>query len=272
MKKSLIPFCIVLSFIFSTYTFLFADMKKGVESKLSFDIGWERLEYKEHEPVTGLDSHAKVNNAVLMAEGVERWRYVFGGLKISIPVFLEDSGETWVRSGSTYQTNNLQYRWTRADGYIGYSLIHWFNPYAGVRWSEGEQERDSFVVLGTPVSGSARELIRSWSLLVGIRGNGRLAKRWMWNYGLEYFYPIDVEVTNSALQGFKVTNREGYTIELKSGIDWFFTKALSIGLVVYGGRMHWEGSDFIPFNGGAAKWPENDTDYLGGGLNMGWKF
>ena len=257
-------------FVVSNSPAIFADT--GIKTSLSIDIGWESLEYEEHEPVTETDSHARTDNAILRIEGIKRWRYSFVGLRAALPVVLGSDEERWLQSGSDYQTNALGYRWRRIDGYIGYPLHDLFNPYTGVRWSEGRQERDSFVVFGTPVSQSARELIRSWDILFGIRGYGSISGNWSFHYWLEYLYPVDVEVTNTTLPGFKATDREGYTIEFKSGIEYAITKAVSAGIVFYGGRMHWDGSTWLPYKGGLAKWPENDTDYLGGLLNIRWRF
>ena len=262
--------CILVSasLLLLTDTSLSADVEKGMQSKLAIDIGWERLKYEEHEPDTGLDSHARMNNIVVGIEGLKRWRYVFSGIKFSTPVFLEDGQETWASSGVTIQTDRLEYGWTRLDGYAGYPFMNGLNPYGGVRWSDSTQDRSDFVVSGTPVTLTARERVKSLSLLLGIRGNGNITPRWKWNYRMEYFSPVDVKVTNSALPGFKVTDSDGYTLELKGGAEYSYNKALSFGFFLYGGRMHWEGSGWLPFSGGTAKWPENNTDYIGGILTI----
>ena len=251
---------------------LVAEAGRGLESRLSIDMGWEQLEYEEHLPDRDLDSHGTVNNRVLGIEGLKRWRYLFGGIKVVTPLFLEDGEETWTQYGATRQTNSLEYGWRRVDGYVGYPFINWLNPYGGFRWSESTQERSEFVLFGTPVSVTAREKIKSRSLLLGIRGEGDFTPRWRWNYRLEYFSPVDVEVTNSVLKGFTVTESDGYTLELKGGAGYTYNKALSFGLFLYGGRMHWDGSGWLPFSGGTAKWPENDTDYIGGAITVRFTF
>ena len=60
--------------------------------------------------------------------------------------------------------------------------------------------------------------------------------------------------------------------EGKGAIEYFFTRSLSFVFQFYGGRMHWHGSDWEPFSGGIAKWPENDTRYFGSLMNISWKF
>jgi hypothetical protein len=163
-------------------------------------------------------------------------------------------------------------RWIRIDGFLGYPLKDWANPYLGVRWSEVRQERTNFVLSGAPVDLRAVEEVISWNLLLGVRGGGNITPRLRWNYWMEYFLPLSVDVTNSAVPGFKATDREGYTVELKGGVDYFFKGPLALGLLFYGGRMHWNGSDWKSVDHVLAKWPENDTFYLGGGLKITYKF
>ncbi len=250
----------------------FAETNRGIASKLSVGLGWERLEYEEYEPETALESDAQVNNGILTFEGLKRWTHLFGGIKAVIPVLLGDDDEVWTRSGTLQQTNTLEFSWLRADGFLGYPIKHWLNPYAGLRWAESRQDRTNFVVSGIPIGGTSVEKVRYWSLLLGLRGNGNFTSRWVWNYSLEYFYPLDVEVTNTALPGFETSADDGYTLEAKIGVEYFYTEKLSFGLLLYGGRMHWDGSGWQPFAGGLAKWPENDTRYLGATLHMSWTF
>lgn len=249
----------------------FAEERKGLASHLSIGMGWEQLDYEEYEPDNGLKSNAKVNNAIIRIEGLKRWPSVFGGLKATLPVALEQGKEEWTSLNSaTFQTNTLQYGWTRINGYIGYPSSPFFNPYAGVRWSESKQDRMDFLVNNAAVAGTAREAIRAWNFLLGVRGGHKFTPRWRWNYNVDYFVPIDVRVTNSALPGFEATDKNGYTLELSAGVAYSYGKALSVGLLVYGGRMHWNGSDWQSSPGGLVKWPENDTDYLGGMLTINW--
>jgi hypothetical protein len=39
-------------------------------------------------------------------------------------------------------------------------------------------------------------------------------------------------------------------------------------LQVTGGRLHWDGSKWIPVNDTRAKWPENDTDFISGFITI----
>jgi hypothetical protein len=274
LRSSIILFYFFLStaLAISIQSSALAEDGKGLETHLSIGMGWEQLDYEEHEPDSGSGSNAKVSNVIIGFEGLKRWKSVFGGIKAITPVLRENDDEDWTSSGTTFQTNTLEYGWSRIDGYIGYPSTYFFNPYGGLRWSESKQDRMDFLVHGAAVAGTAREKVKSWSLLLGVRGNGSFTPRWRWNYQIEYFVPIDVEVTNSALPGFEASDKDGYTLELKCGAEYSYTEALSFGLLIYGGRMHWDGSGWKPFAGGLAKWPENNTDYLGGALNIIWRF
>jgi len=274
LRSSIILFYFFLStaLAISIQSFALAEDDKGLESHLSIGMGWEQLDYEEHEPDRGSDSNAKVSNVIIGIEGLKRWESVFGGIKAIIPVLREEDEEAWTSSGTTLQTNTLEYGWMRIDGYIGYPSTCFFSPYGGLRWSESKQDRMDFLVYGATLAGTAREKVRSWSFLLGVRGNGNFTPRWRWNYRIEYFVPIDVEVTNSALPGFEASDKDGYTLELKCGTEYFCTEALSFGILIYGGRMHWDGGSWKSFAGGSAKWPENNTDYLGGALNIIWRF
>lgn len=261
-----------LALAISVRSSVFADDGKRLERNLSIRMGCEWLDYEENEPDRRSDSDARVNNGIIEIQGVKKWTSVFAGIKAVIPVFREEDEEMWRSSGTTFQTNAFKYGWMRVDGCIGYPLTYLFNPYAGLRWSEGKQDRTDFIEHGTLFPGTARETVRSWSALLGVKGNGDLAPGWKWDYSIEYFVPIDVMVTNSAIPGFEASDKEGYTLELRWGVEYFYKGALSFGFLIYGGRMHWNGSDWKPSPGGLAKWPENDTDYLCGTLNISWKF
>lgn len=252
---------------------VFAEANKEITSNISLSMGWEWLEYEEHEGDTGIDSHAEVNNWTVRIEGIKRWESVFCGIKAMAPLLLDDNEEKWSRSNTSFQTNSIEYRWIRIDGFIGYPWTHWFNPYGGLRWAESRQDRSNFIVSSASVDATSIEKVRYWSLLLSVRGAGQFKSCWGWNYWIEYFFPLDVEVTNSALSGFKASDRDGYTLEVRAGIDYFYSENLSFGLMLYRGRMHWNGSDWKPYaSGGFAKWPENDTRYLGCIMNLSWLF
>lgn len=274
LRNSIIFFYFFLStaIVISIQSFALAEDDKGLESHLSIGMGWEQLDYEEHEPDRDSDSNAKVSNVIIGIEGLKRWESVFGGIKAIIPVLREEDEEAWTSSGTTLQTNSLEYGWMRIDGYIGYPSTFFLSPYGGLRWSESKQERMDFLLSGATLTGTSRETVRSWSFLLGVRGSGNFTPRWRWNYQIEYFVPIDVEVTNSSLPGFEASDKEGYTLELKCGAEYSYTDALSFGFLIYGGRMHWDGSGWNSFDGGSAKWPENNTDYLGGAVNIIWRF
>jgi hypothetical protein len=249
-----------------------AEANKGLASKISLRVGWEWLKYEEHEPDTNLDSKAELNNLVLGIEGLKRWKHLYCGVKAVFPVLLDDDQEEVTRSGASFQTDTLEIRWVRIDGFLGYPLKHWANPYVGFRWAEFRQERTDFKVAGTPVDLKSVEKVKSWNLLLGVRGLGDITSRLGWNYHAEFFIPLDVKVTNSALSGFDASDRDGLSLELKAGIDYFYTESILFGFIFYGGWVHWEGSDWKSFDGSIAKWPENDTYYIGAGLNVSYKF
>ena len=252
---------------------LFAETNRCSKKRLTIGFGLEQLKYEEKLSDTGLHSKSKVNNLITSIDGIIRREKIFMEARATLPISKGESSEEWrISSGALYQTNNLEYGWKRYDAIIGYNLIDWFNPYGGLRWSKVKQKRTDFVKLGVPVTATAVESIRSRSFLAGIMGSSNITDRLSWNYSLEYFYPIDVEVTNSALPGFKATDKDGYVYEIKASLEFFSTDALSFGLNLYRGKIHWNGSDWLPYGGGLAKWPQNDTDYLGGTLNINLRY
>lgn len=272
MTKTFIAILLSSSLLLFTCSSIFANSNRGIESQISLGIGWEQLEYKEHEKDTGLDSKAKLNSLVVGVEGLKRWEYLFCGIKSVFPVFLEGDQEEVTRYGRSFQKDNLELGWIRIDGFLGYPLRYWVNPYLGIRWSEVRQERTGLVVAGIPVDLRSVEEVISWNLLLGVRGVGNFTPRLKWNYCLEYFLPLNVEVTNSAVPGFKASDKNGYMLELKGGIDYLYKDSLGFGLLFYGGWMHWNGSDWKSIDHVLVKWPENDTFYLGGGLKITYKF
>ena len=257
--------------IFSSPT-AFADPNSGIENKLSLNIAWERLQYEEREPDMHLDAKAELDNMVVGIEGVKRWEHIFLGTRLTFPISNESGQEAVTRSGGTYQENTLEMGWSRIDGFVGYPLRYWLNPYMGFRWSEVRQVRGNFVIAGAPATLQSLEEVKSVSLLFGMGGVGNFSPRWNWNYRAEFFLPISVKVTNTALPGFESSDKSGHMVELKGGIHYLVTDSLYSGLFLYGGWMHWDGSQWNSFDRGRAKWPENDTYYLGAGLNIFYKF
>lgn len=244
---------------------------KSRQGVISLWLCRERLEYREHEPDTGLDSAAKVENWVAEVQGIHSAGSLVIGINAVIPLSEGEGEEEWTRFGILQQLNTLTCRWVRIHCFIGLPLSGRMSPFGGLYWSESRQDRTDFVISGGPVDGLIREVVTSWGLLLGIRGEGDLtSSRWNWNYRLRYALPVAVDVKNSSLPGFDASEHEGFSVELKMGLAYSYTEELSIGLRIYGGRTHWEGSSWKL--GGTVKWPENDTDYIGGEIGAFWRF
>lgn len=235
-------------------------------------IGWEALNYSEHEPANRLDSEADVSNWVIGLGAFKEWTNIFCDFKGIIPINRIDDSEEWRVSDMLTQQNSLEYGWTRIDVLLGYKLKPFFNPYVGIRWSESEQERTEFVVLGTPIAGSATEEVVSWFISLGIKGDILLIHRWHLSYFGSYFEPISSEVDNNNLPGWEVRNTEGYAFEFEGRAEYSCTESVALIFTLYGGKMHWNGSDWASYGNRSIKWPENDTHYFGCMLNMRWSF
>ena len=253
-------------------SFASEELGKGITSHISIGMGWETLNYREHEPDTNLDSEADVSNWTFGFNALKRWEHLFCGIKGTIPVYLNDDREDWSLSGVLVQQNSLEYGWSRIDAYLGYPLSPFLNPYIGLRWSEAKQDRTGFIFLGTPLDGSVTETITAWFFTLGATGNVLLNPQWRLSYSGSYFEPISSDVTNSGLPGWDVSGIDGYTFEFESQIEYIYTSRVSFAFMLYGGKIHWNGSDWIPYASRLVKWPENDTRYLGCMLNMRWSF
>lgn len=241
-------------------------------SHFSVGIGWEILNYSEHEADTHLDSEANVFNWTIELDAFKQWTHVFCGFKGITPVHRGDDTEKWRVSDILTQQNALEYGWTRIDAYAGYPLHPFINPFIGLRWSKEEQERTGFIVMGTPVGDSVSEDVTAWFISLGIRGELFLKPKWRLSYSGSYFEPIYSEVKNSNLPGFDVSNANGYAYEFEGQAAYTYTDSLSFVFILYGGQMHWKGSDWVPISGSFVKWPENDTRYFSGMLNIRWQF
>lgn len=245
---------------------------KGIRSHITIGMGWETLNYKEHEPDTHLDSEADVSNWTVRFDAVKQWKHIFCGIKGMIPVTRNDDLEEWMVSDALNQKNVLEYGWKRFDADLGYPLAPLLNPYIGLRWSEAKQDRTDFVFLGTPVEGSATETVTAWFFTLGVTGNVLLNPRWCLSYSGAYFEPMYLEVKNSGFPGWEVSDAEGYTYEFEGQAEYACTQRVSLAFILYGGRMHWNGSDWKLNAGKFVKWPENDTRYFGGMVNLRWSF
>ncbi len=267
-KRRFISACLFSIIVISLMRSAVSAEPAHVESFLSMQMGVERLEYEENEPVNNLSSRSEVENVVVGIDGVYALPSFFAGIKAVFPLLSDESGERWNQGGSLFQTNTLKHEWARLDTFIGYPLSALFIPFGGVRYSRVEQDRSNFVVLGNPAAGSAREKVTSWSLFFGVMGRPPLDQNWTLSYRIAFFHPVDLKVTNSALPGFRASEKDGYGLELEAGIFRTLSDTMGVEISAYGGRTHWEGSDFKAFPGGLAKWPENDTTYLGGAIHL----
>jgi hypothetical protein len=272
LRNTFFCFFYIACIAVSIHSFASEKPDTSKASHFSIGIGWETLNYREHEADTRLDSEADVSNWTIGLDAFKQWTHVFCGLKGIIPVHRIDDSEEWRVSDILTQQNSLEYGWTRIDAYLGYPLNSFFNPFLGLRWSEANQDRTGFVFLGTPVEGSATEEVTAWFLIFGIRGDILLIPRLSLSYVGSYFEPISSEVENSNLPGWEVTDTDGYTFEFEGQAEYTYTESISIVFTLYGGKMHWNGSDWTPYASRFIKWPENDTRYLGCMLNVRWSF
>lgn len=250
----------------------FAQELEDNQSHFTVFLFWEHLKYEENVPELDVQARSNVNNLAASLEFVKFLNRPFLGTRITTPLWAGDDQEDWTQGGTTFQTNSLQYAWFRWDGFVGYGFKKWLRPYLGVRWSRARQERSNFMLNGIPIMGTAVEKITSWYFLTGLRGNGKLTRRIQGKYRLEYFLPLNAEVENSALPGISISERDGYAFEMSGDIEYSFRNGLFFGFQIFGGAMHWNGSEWVPFNGGITKWPENDTYFFGAGLNLVYRF
>ena len=91
---------------------------------------------------------------------------------------------------------------------------------------------------------------------------------WSWNYNLEFVAPLSAKTTNSNYPDVKFTDKRGYTYEIKLGIKKKINSTWSWESTLYGGRMHWSGSDWEITSYGQLKWSTNNTDFLGVNLSL----
>jgi hypothetical protein len=275
MRKPTVTFiCCVCMFWYTAVPSSFALEKPDhfKTNRFSLGIGWEVLNYSEHEPDSHLDSDADVSNWTLGLDVFKQWTHIFCGLTSVIPVHRGLDSEKWRVSDILTQQNALKYGWTRIDAVVGYRLNSYINPYMGLRWSDSEQKRSAFVVLGTPIEGRSTEDVTAWFITFGIRGDIPLKSRWRLSYSGSYFEPVHSEVENTSLPGWEATDTDGHAFEFKGQAAYTYTDSMSFVFTLYGGQVHWNGSDWVPISGTLVKWPENDTRYFGGMLMIRWLF
>lgn len=261
----------------------------GLDLHLAVTGGLELLGYQEHlDPTTAdsvlasctvngqpstcfIDSDATVRNLLIDLNARADFRF---GLIVGGMVRVEgDRGidrERWTvavnqggsRGGtSTFQTDDLDYRWYRFDLYGGYRLWSALSPVAGVRWSRAEQVRNRFEPQPQGIDEAIEPIDSTWFLLGAL---GELARPSLsFDYVLRVAFPLAVETTNSAIAGARFTGVGGYAIEGGGSVSVPLSPIWQLRAGVEGGAMHWNGSDIETLAGGTiAKWPENDTQSL----------
>ncbi|MEW6026523.1 MAG: hypothetical protein AB1599_04435 [Planctomycetota bacterium] len=269
-----------------TSAYMPLNIDEKVTNSVDFRIGAEVLRYEEAEPDTKTIGEAETMNMVGILDISQEYQQFLGGIRGVIPLTLGDDREEWDVNGViNYQTDKLDYYWSRIDGYIGYTFKEsddftmpgtW---YAGLRRSEGVQQRSDVVASGPQLSVGNRK-IQSYGLFVGYKGETVLAheRRPEWSeeftpvlkatWMVEYHKPILNHVTNTSLLGALFKDRIGYTAEFGGGASYIMSRSFSASFNFYGGRMYWEGSAWENFGAGFVKWPENKTDYLGANFGL----
>jgi hypothetical protein len=251
----------------------------GVD-RLTISVSPEMLIYKEHESDTFTDSRAIVVNPTIHLGWSGQYGPIIGGLKGSFPVFPTEDIEKWDSYGiKPYQSDVFKYEWKRADAYLGYFLAPAERRlsgifYLGLRNSYQKQTRDDFIQQGVRLPGRSVEEVKSYGLLIGLMSNNLAVgesqpdhvgtvSRWSWSYALEFVAPLSVKTTNTTYPGVEFNDEQGYTYEIRLGAGYRLTRSWVFEGTLYGGRMHWAGSNWKTTSYGRLKWPENNTDYLG---------
>lgn len=265
-------FLLIIFFVLITNASVNAeDQKDDKTSYLVIGSGFEYLSYSEYEPETGTSSDTSLYNAVTKFDGVLSLSHVFIGIKGVLPVFLGKEKEEWERFGRIYQTNTLECAWTRIDGYVGYRLYDWLNPYLGFRWAKSRHERSNFF-LSESVSGKAIETNKAVFAAAGFKGTLKSPPRWQFQYSIECFIPVYSHTENSALSGWKASGNDGYSIGARAGVKYKYSPSLSLYYELAGERAYWDGSGWIDYPGGSAKWPENETISINSILGIAFSF
>jgi hypothetical protein len=264
MKKTIIGVLVILGAL-TPAAFGAKEASGGPQSRIAVSLAWEHIDYEEK--VAAIKSDADVDNAIVGVEGLLLLDRIFFAARGVIPVITEEGDEEWFDSGTSVQTNTLEYDWKRISGMAGIVLHPAINPYAGVRWSRVEQTRSDIVLHKIPFAGTFVEKIESWSAVFGVRGEGVGDSPLRVAYVFEYYHPLDVEVTNTAFPGVEFHDEEGYGWELRGEVQYAVKERLFVGFHFLGGQMHWEGEA-----SGPVTWPENDTDYVGAGVSLNWFF
>lgn len=228
-------------------------------------IGLEQLNYSEQIPDIELySSDTELTNWILYLEAQKGWQNLFIGARAYIPVSTDESLESWAREGVFEQTNSLTYSWSRAEILVGYFLHNLLNPYVGISWAYSKQERSNFNNIDVPeiILETYTEEVDAFSALFGIKGNIPSAPAWAFSYYAQFQLPFYSRTTNTGLPGWEASDIGGYGYTLAARLAYSISETATAALQVSGGRLHWEGSDWLPAGNSSAKWPENDTDFL----------
>ena len=268
-KRAFCPAKLLLQFFFILVatTPLYTSAAETANSYLTAALGIEQLTYKEQIPDLALrTSETDITNWVLYLEGRKALRNIFFGTRGEISLTSEEARENWSRAGEFEQTNTLAYRQAGISGHVGFFPHRRLNPYIGIKWNYARQERGDFENVNTPgtVDQTATETVNSFSALVGILGSIPFSGKWSFSYFAEYLLPFYSRITNDSLPGWKASNVGGYTVSLTGRLNYAFSETITGALQIRWGRRHWQGSDWAPVGDSRVKWPENNTDFLGG--------
>ena len=116
--------------------------------------------------------------------------------------------------------------------------------------------------------GSITEEVNSLSLLFGIQGKMPISTKWSFAYFIEYLHPYYSKVENSSLDGWEPSDINGYSYSFTGQLEYLFSEKSAIIIQAVGGKQHWDGSDWESVGSSQVKWPENETEFIGGYVNF----
>ncbi len=188
--------------------------------------------------------------------------------EIDAPYYARRDREEWTESGTLAQTDDLRNLPLRIGGYARASPL-FFLPAVGLHYSHAWQIRDRFWPPGVFLGGRSVEQVRS--VAAALVWSGVFGHEIRFRYEAEYLAPLWVSVTNSVLPGFEVNDAGGWAYRVRLGLEAHPEAGPSYGVEGGIGRVHWDGSDWVPLSGGReAKWPENDLSERSAAVTLRW--
>ncbi len=270
--KALRPGIVLLLLVFVVASYIYADSGSAIHKpwqvKTMFRVGYTTYKEKVAPIKTDYDSvylEGKVSAVYEAKNGLQALFDLSGGGSI-------ENGEDVKVAGIDYQTDDMYFY--RASPRVGLGWVFYLDeskntsiaPFGAYTFRFTDFRRKNFVVLGTPLSGSASEKVYLHCGGGGLKFNAKLNEKFSLDISGACAYIFSSQADNS-VAGITIDGDGGFVAEGDVNLEYALSDSCKL---IFGGF-----ADVQNVDGGSSGgwiWPDNKLHTFGGNIGLKYSF